>query len=92
MRHLHLLAALALTVGCGASSAAEPAPERAPGGAAASCGAASAYEGGRMLAPPDGAQVFVRELGDLEIDMGLRPEKLSLTDYVKISDAISESI
>ena len=32
------------------------------------------------------------ELGDLEIDMTLRPEKLSLTDYVKISDAISESI
>lgn len=31
------------------------------------------------------------ELGDLEIDMRLRPEKLSLTDYVKISDAISES-
>jgi 16S rRNA (adenine1518-N6/adenine1519-N6)-dimethyltransferase len=32
------------------------------------------------------------ELSDLEIDMTLRPEKLSLTDYVKISDAISESI
>ena len=32
------------------------------------------------------------ELGDLEIDMTLRPEKLSLADYVKISDAISESI
>jgi 16S rRNA (adenine1518-N6/adenine1519-N6)-dimethyltransferase len=31
------------------------------------------------------------ELSDLEIDMTLRPEKLSLTDYVKISDAISES-
>lgn len=31
------------------------------------------------------------ELADLEIDMTLRPEKLSLTDYVKISDAISES-
>ena len=30
------------------------------------------------------------ELGDLEIDMKLRPEKLTLTDYVKISDAISE--
>ena len=28
---------------------------------------------------------------ELEIDMTLRPEKLSLTDYVKISDAISES-
>ena len=31
------------------------------------------------------------ELSDLEIDMTLRPEKLTLTDYVKISDAISES-
>ena len=30
------------------------------------------------------------ELGDLEIDMKLRPEKLTLIDYVKISDAISE--
>ena len=30
------------------------------------------------------------ELSDLEIDLTLRPEKLSLTDYVKISDAISE--
>jgi 16S rRNA (adenine1518-N6/adenine1519-N6)-dimethyltransferase len=30
------------------------------------------------------------ELSDLEIDTTLRPEKLSLTDYVKISDAISE--
>ena len=32
------------------------------------------------------------ELVNLEIDMTLRPENLSLTDYVKISDAISESI
>ena len=31
------------------------------------------------------------ELGDLAIDMKLRPENLSLADYVKISDAISES-
>ena len=31
------------------------------------------------------------ELSDLEIDMTLRPEKLTLTGYVKISDAISES-
>lgn len=31
------------------------------------------------------------QLSDLEIDMTLRPEKLTLTDYVKISDAISES-
>ena len=31
------------------------------------------------------------ELSDLEIDMTLRPENLTLTDYVKISDAISES-
>lgn len=31
------------------------------------------------------------ELGDLEIDMKLRPEKLPLIDYVRISDAISKS-
>lgn len=31
-----------------------------------------------------------KALGELDIDMTLRPENLSLADYVKISDAISE--